>query len=252
MANVLKRGNTGAAVRDLQNLLVKAGIVPGAVDGRFGNKTYDALREFQRKADLVVDGAYGPQTKAALTQWVRPAASNAKPEPDKSAMGQPVPIKMAPAHGAFPPPNLSGLQLLRTDRFIDEIIYHCTATQEGKDYTVNDIRAWHKARGFSDVGYHYIVYRDGRIMLGRPVGQVGAHVSGHNTGTIGISYVGGVAKDGKTPKDTRTPAQVASSLWLVAELRKIHRGIKRVTGHNKYAAKACPSFNVANDPLSKG
>ncbi|MBS7588302.1 N-acetylmuramoyl-L-alanine amidase [Ancylobacter defluvii] len=160
-------------------------------------------------------------------------------------MAQPVPA------GAAPPPNAGTLALLATSRPISEIIVHCTATPEGKDYTVADIRAWHKDRGFSDIGYHYVVYRDGRVMVGRPVGQVGAHVAGHNTGTIGISYVGGVAADGKTAKDTRTAAQRASLLWLVQQLAAKHPGIRKVTGHNQYAAKACPSFDVRNDALGR-
>lgn len=150
---------------------------------------------------------------------------------------------------ASPPPNAASLVLLDTARQISEIIVHCTATPEGRDYTVADIRAWHKQRGFSDVGYHYVIYRDGRIMLGRPVGQIGAHVEGRNTGTIGISYIGGVSSDGKTAKDTRTAAQRASLLWLTAQLRAKHRGITKVSGHNEYAAKACPSFNVRQDQL---
>ncbi|KEQ05763.1 hypothetical protein GV67_04245 [Pseudorhizobium pelagicum] len=140
--------------------------------------------------------------------------------------------------------------MLDTARPINEIIWHCTATPEGRDFTVNDIRAWHKQRGWSDIGYHYIVYRDGRIMPGRPVGQVGAHVSGHNTGTIGCSYVGGVSADGKTAKDTRTGPQRASMLWLTAQLAKKFQ-IAKISGHNEYAAKACPSFDVRKDELSR-
>ena len=83
-------------------------------------------------------------------------------------------------------------------RNINEIIVHCAATPEGKDFTVADIRRWHKARGWSDIGYHYVVYRDGSVHKGRPVSKVGAHVRGRNRNTIGICYIGGVAKDGKT------------------------------------------------------
>lgn len=132
---------------------------------------------------------------------------------------------------------------------IDEIIWHCAATPEGKDFTVADIRAWHRARGWSDIGYHFVVYRDGSIHVGRPIGQIGAHCSGHNTGTIGCCYIGGVDAKGENAKDTRTPAQRASMLWLTRALADKFRGIKEVTGHNRYAAKACPSFDVSRDPL---
>ncbi|GLK86699.1 peptidoglycan recognition protein family protein [Ancylobacter defluvii] len=244
MTVILRRGSSGPAVSALQTRLNAALLQPIKADGDFGPATERAVRAFQAIVGLVVDGIAGPQTQTALERATT-AAKPGKVEPDKSAMAQPVPA------GAAPPPNAGTLALLATSRPISEIIVHCTATPEGKDYTVADIRAWHKDRGFSDIGYHYVVYRDGRVMVGRPVGQVGAHVAGHNTGTIGISYVGGVAADGKTAKDTRTAAQRASLLWLVQQLAAKHPGIRKVTGHNQYAAKACPSFDVRNDALGR-
>lgn len=128
-------------------------------------------------------------------------------------------------------------------RKITKIILHCSATPEGKDYTVETIRRWHKAQGFADIGYHYVIYRDGTIHNGRPMNQVGAHTSGHNTGSVGICYIGGVAADGKTAKDTRTPAQ-KEAMYTLCKLLMDTLGIKEVHGHNEYAAKACPSFDV--------
>lgn len=175
----------------------------------------------------------------------------AKTEPDKTAMSQPIPDQNKDSAKAAPPPNVATLKLLDTTRPISELIWHCAATPEGKDFTVEDIRSWHKQRGFTDIGYHYVIYRDGRVMLGRPIGQVGSHVFGHNTGSIGVCYIGGVSKDGKTAKDTRTPKQISSGLWLTQQLVKKH-AVKRVKGHNDYTdAKACPSFKVGNDPLGK-
>ena len=81
-------------------------------------------------------------------------------------------------------------------RKIDDIIIHCTATAEGRDVSVADIRRWHKARGFVDVGYHYVVYLDGSVHEGRPLAQVGAHCRGHNAHSVGVCYVGGLAADG--------------------------------------------------------
>lgn len=75
-------------------------------------------------------------------------------------------------------------------RKIDDIIIHCTATAEGRDVSVADIRRWHKARGFVDVGYHYVVYLDGSVHEGRPLAQVGAHCRGHNAHSVGVCYVG--------------------------------------------------------------
>lgn len=129
-------------------------------------------------------------------------------------------------------------------RKIDEIIIHCTATEEGKDFTVEEVRRWHvQGNGWKDIGYHFLVYRDGSIHPGRPLDQVGAHTSGHNATSIGVCYVGGVAADRKTPKDTRTPEQKAALVELVRSLKVVF-GVSKVSGHNQYAKKACPSFDV--------
>lgn len=128
-------------------------------------------------------------------------------------------------------------------RRITELIIHCSATPEGKDFTVDDIRRWHLARKFADIGYHYVIYRDGSVHKGRAENIAGAHCLGHNANSIGICYIGGVAKDGKTPKDTRTPQQKTALRQLVNQL-KFYYAHATVHGHNEFAAKACPSFNV--------
>lgn len=131
-------------------------------------------------------------------------------------------------------------------RNITKIIVHCSATPEGRDYTVADIDRWHKQRGWQGIGYHYVVYRDGSVHPGRPVEQIGAHTSGHNANSIGVCYIGGVAADGKTPKDTRTPAQRAALRDLVELLRAEYPNAT-IHGHREFANKACPSFNVKTD-----
>lgn len=131
-------------------------------------------------------------------------------------------------------------------RNIKEIIIHCSATPEGKDYTVDQIRQWHLQRGFNDIGYHYVVYRDGSIHKGRPEEKVGAHCLGHNSISIGVCYIGGVAKDGKTPKDTRTDAQKKSLLELLKTLKLKYPNAK-IYPHYKFANKACPSFNAEEE-----
>lgn len=234
---------------ELQRRLTSLGFSPGLLDGKFGRQTKAAVEAFQRAYGLVVDGIPGRQTWAALTAATTPAAPG-QPEPDKSAMNE------APPPGALVvdslPVHTKPVELLPTSRPISEIIVHCTATPEGRDYTVADVRSWHKARGWSDIGYHYLVSRDGSIHIGRPVGQVGAHVSGRNAGTIGVAYVGGVTADGRTAKDTRTPEQRAALLWLVRALAGVHRGIRTVSGHNQHTtAKACPSFDVRADALGR-
>ena len=128
-------------------------------------------------------------------------------------------------------------------RSINEIIVHCAATREGRDFTVEDITRWHKARGFATIGYHYVIYRDGSIHEGRPLEQIGAHCVGHNKHSIGICYIGGCASDGKTPKDTRTSEQKEALLSLLRRL-KARFPNATIHGHRDFAAKACPSYDA--------
>lgn len=92
-------------------------------------------------------------------------------------------------------------------RKIKEIIIHCSATREGRDYTVADIDRWHRERGFFCIGYHFVIYRDGSIHVGRSVEEVGAHCKGHNTVSIGVCYIGGLSKDGKPEGYPNTTAE---------------------------------------------
>lgn len=131
-------------------------------------------------------------------------------------------------------------------RRITEIIIHCAATPEGKDFTVQDIDRWHRQRGFKCIGYHFVIYRDGSIHKGRPLDQIGAHCTGHNANSIGICYIGGCAADGKTAKDTRTGAQREALKRLVAELREAYPQAT-IHGHREFAKKACPSFDVQKE-----
>lgn len=177
-------------------------------DGIFGKLTEEAVKEFQAAHGLVADGIAGKKTWEAL---------------QKGDTG-----------------------LLKSKRKITEIIVHCTATPEGKDYTIKDITAWHKQRGFSTIGYHYVVYRDGSVHNGRDVNVAGAHCTNHNATSIGVCYVGGLAKDGKTPKDTRTNVQKASLEILLRKLRTLYPTAK-IYGHRDFANKACPCFDVKKE-----
>lgn len=181
-----------------------------AADGVFGKLTEEAVREFQKSRGLVADGIVGAQTWQALGI-----------------------------------DNID-LRLKQSKRIISEIIVHCSATPEGKDYTVDDITAWHKQRGFITIGYHYVIYRDGSIKQGRDVNISGAHCTGHNTHSIGVCYIGGCAADGKTPKDTRTKKQKESLLWLLKGLKELYPKAT-ICGHRDFAAKACPSFDATNE-----
>lgn len=137
-------------------------------------------------------------------------------------------------------------------REINEIIVHCAATRpewmNGRPVNekIAEIRRWHvNDRGWSDIGYHFICDRNGDIGLGRPVSRVGAHVAGHNTGTIGVCLLGGhgASADDKF-SDHFTPEQDAALRDLILDLKAEYPTIKIVSGHNQYANKGCPGFRV--------
>ena len=120
------------------------------------------------------------------------------------------------------------------NRAIDTIIVHCSATPAGRDNSAADIRRWHRQRGFSDIGYHFVVRLDGTIEAGRPLELPGAHCRGHNLRSIGVCY------------DTRTPAQRASLLRLLTALHLAHPRAT-IRGHRDFAAKACPCFDATRE-----
>ena len=150
-------------------------------------------------------------------------------------------------------------------RRISEIIVHCSATPEGKDFTVADITRWHKARGFNTIGYHYVIYRDGTVHTGRPVSVIGAHCEGHNANSIGVCYVGGLTSDGKKAKDTRTLKQKDALVLLLSNLKrqypssviKGHRDCSPDINHDGKIepcewVKSCPSFDAKEEYKSIG
>ncbi len=130
-------------------------------------------------------------------------------------------------------------------RKINELIWHCTATPEGREVSAKEIDKWHKKRGWNGIGYHKVVHLDGSVSEGRPAWKIGAHVKGRNNGSLGYVYVGGVDKNMKA-KDTRTESQKVTMRRLTYEAIKEY-GVTKVSGHNQYAAKACPSFNAKRE-----
>ena len=128
-------------------------------------------------------------------------------------------------------------------RELNRIILHCSATREGKDFSVDTIRDWHvKGRGWSDIGYHWVIRLDGSIEVGRPLEKSGAHTKGHNKDSVGVCYIGGCDADGK-PKDTMNEEQEKAWRMIVLSLRTLY-GDLTIHGHNEFANKACPSFIV--------
>lgn len=130
-------------------------------------------------------------------------------------------------------------------RKIDKIIIHCSATPEGRDFTVADIDLWHRQRGFKMIGYHYVIYRDGSIHEGRPKEDVGAHCLGHNSTSLGICYIGGCSEWG-VPLDTRTDEQKTSLKKLLRKLKKEYP-LAIILGHNDLGNTSCPCFNARTE-----
>lgn len=136
---------------------------------------------------------------------------------------------------------------------------HCTATQEGKNFTANDIDRWHKQRGWKGIGYHYVVDLNGNIEKGRPDWKIGAHVKGRNRHSIGVVYVGGLDRN-LAPKDTRTFKQRIALEKLLKELKQKYPEAE-ILGHRDFSKdkngngiiepfefmKSCPCFDVKNE-----
>jgi N-acetylmuramoyl-L-alanine amidase len=134
-------------------------------------------------------------------------------------------------------------------RDIDKIIVHCSATPEGRDVSIDEIRDWHvNGNGWSDIGYQWVITLDGSIEKGRPESRSGAHAKGHNSRSIGVCYVGGVDSDMK-PKDTRTGAQKEALRCLLIDLLGRYPNAE-IIGHRDISSKACPSFDAKTEYLT--
>lgn len=137
------------------------------------------------------------------------------------------------------------------------LVIHCTATPEGREVSSADIRKWHTSpvaqggRGWKQVGYTDLFHLNGgveRLVENNEDAQVDQWevtngAKGYNSVSRHIVYAGGVEKDGKTPKDTRTEEQKDA---LERYVKAFHSSFPdvRIVGHNELAAKACPSFDV--------
>ncbi len=203
---IYKQGSKGSIVKQIQKAV---GCLP---DGVWGPLTTEALKAWQQDHGLTADGVAGAKTLAKLFS-------------DRMA---------------------TTLKLRKSSRNINEIIVHCTATKEGYVYCVDDICRWHKAQGWSTIGYHYVIYLDGSVHEGRNIDVAGAHCVGHNARSIGVCYVGGLTSDGKTAKDTRTPEQKDALLSLLLQLRALYPKAT-IHGHRDFARKDCPSFDATKE-----
>jgi len=139
---------------------------------------------------------------------------------------------------------------------VKHLVVHCAATPPSRDIGVAEIRAMHKQRGFNDVGYHYVIRRDGRIEKGRADTVIGAHVSGFNATSLGICMVGGINAKGWSEQNF-TPAQFEALRGLLTKLKAAHPDAE-ILGHRDLSPdtnrdgkvsrnewlKDCPCFDV--------
>lgn len=195
-----------------------------------------------------IDGIWGPLTAGATRVAAEGGLATLR-----AGTATPAP---PPAPAPVPPPPVAGLPPIpKVARRVTEIILHCTATP-GAFMTgastaarVAEVRRWHttpppNGRGWSDIGYHYLIDRDGTVAAGRPLDRVGAHTLDRNEGTIGVSLFGGLdSASTDSFADNFTPAQDASLRRLIAAIFAVY-GPLAISGHNQWAAKACPGFNA--------
>lgn len=134
-------------------------------------------------------------------------------------------------------------------RTITGIVWHCSASKNGKLISREALEAEHKARGFRTIGYHWIIEPDGTLVAGRPESEIGAHVEGFNKNTIGICMIG---------TDKFTPAAWATAKKCAQNFDRTYPGVGH-KGHRDYSPdlnhdgkitsnewiKMCPSFDVA-------
>lgn len=127
-------------------------------------------------------------------------------------------------------------------REINKIIIHCSATKPSQDISAFQIDEWHKKLGWKEIGYHFVIRRNGEVEKGRDIEIVGAHCKGQNKNSIGICLIGGISESGNS-ENNFTENQFHALRALVAELKKQYPGAT-LHGHNEFAAKDCPCFNV--------
>jgi hypothetical protein len=110
---------------------------------------------------------------------------------------------------------------------------HCTASDREEDDDIEVIRKWHLARGFVDVGYHYMIHKDGSVSKGRSLNVVGAHTEGRNTLSVGIVLAG---------LEEFSPSQFIKLGMLRKEIEQHYGRELKFYPHNYFANKLCPNF----------
>lgn len=124
------------------------------------------------------------------------------------------------------------------------LVVHCAATKATMDIGVREIRQWHVQQGWLDVGYHFVIRRNGTVEDGRPHDVIGSHAKGYNSTALGICLVGGIDAKGQ-PQDNFTPEQMNSLKLLLLAQKRAYPTAKIVGHRDLDSGKACPSFDVA-------
>lgn len=134
----------------------------------------------------------------------------------------------------------------------DYIVLHCSATPSTADIGTTEIRQWHRTKGWSDIGYHFVIRRDGEVEAGRSLEEIGSHVRNHNARSLGVCLVGGVDAR-RRPKNNFTVAQWGALKDLLADLQ-LRFSSSRVIGHRDFpgVSKACPSFDAIDWAKANG
>ena len=138
----------------------------------------------------------------------------------------------------------NGKIMSKNKRNISLIVLHCSATRVNQNFTIEQLEACHKARGFQTIGYHFYITKDGTLYPGRPESQMGAHAKGFNAHSIGICYEGGLDEHGRC-KDTRTLAQKVTMEELLQSLCVDYPDAE-ILGHRDLPGvhKECPCFDT--------
>lgn len=118
-------------------------------------------------------------------------------------------------------------------RPVTRVFIHCSASDNPAHDSVAVIRQWHIANGWSDIGYHLFIRKDGSIEPGRSLERMPAAQAGHNRGTIAICLHG-------LDESRFTAAQIGALQALCAAINDAYLGMVTFHGHREVAAKSCP------------
>ena len=126
----------------------------------------------------------------------------------------------------------------------DTIVIHCSATPSNMDIGVDKIRKWHvDDNGWDDIGYHYVIRRDGTLEIGRDEAMVGSHARAVNGTSIGVCLIGGSDSNGKW-EENFAPIQFETLKSIILKLKDKY-DIEKIIGHYQIDdRKKCPSFDV--------